>query len=99
MQKFIKKFISFFIILSVIIPEGFWGTSFAISNVWDFTNEANYTFSNTGELNVLWWIGKIESYWQERGNIASWPAFLDGANDIVTSWNYAYVASYNNNGV
>jgi hypothetical protein len=53
MQKFLKKLISFFIVLSVIVPDGFVGISFAVSNVWDFTNESNYTFSNTGELNVL----------------------------------------------
>jgi len=53
MLKIIKKFISFFLILSVIIPEGFWGISNAISNTWDFNSSPDYTFSNTGELNVL----------------------------------------------
>jgi hypothetical protein len=53
MKQFIRKILCFFIVLGVIIPEGFWGTSFALSSTWDFNTGTDYTFSNTGEVNVL----------------------------------------------
>ncbi len=84
--KFLLTFLLFFLTTTV-----YWNT-----NIWDFSDETEYTISNTNTVNINWWFWKLIPQINHIWSINNWAwwSLLNWADWVVVDWNYAYMVSY-----
>ena len=94
MKRIVTHLLILLYLLEIISPLGFIGTTFAVTDTFDFSDSAGYTLSDTTKINILGWNAKLTSTLEHTWSLSNGEIIIDDPVNIEIDGSYAYIASY-----